>query len=125
MMKKILLGALLGLVSISVSAEVVRFTKGQTGSWQVGDKSQMYHTNDGKLGIQMIVKSSTIKGKAYYVVGFQSKTGGQVTFGARVTDRNPSDTHFTGRAAPGKNYVWGDHLPAGLNTVYVLVKPQK
>ena len=126
MFKNLLVAAALLLTTLTASAyEVVRFSKGSSGAWQVGDKSRMYFTEDGKVGIQMIVKKSTITGKAYYVVGFQSRTGDTVNFGARVSDREPERTHFSGRASPGKVYTWGDHLPAGLNTVYVLYRPSK
>lgn len=121
MFKAALVASALLLTSFTASAyEVVRFNKGANGAWQVGDKSQMYHTDDGKVGIQMIVKKSTITGKSYYVVGFQTKNGTPVKFSARVTDKEPTKAHFTGRAEPGKVFTWGEHLPANLNAVYVL-----
>ncbi|MFN7220979.1 MAG: hypothetical protein ACK5UX_10105 [Burkholderiales bacterium] len=109
-------------VAFSANAEVVRFTKGPGTSWSVGDKSQMYMTQDGKVGIQMIVKQSQNTGRYYYVVGFQTR-GGPIKFSARVTDREPDKAHFTGRIEPGKTFTWGEHLPAGLNAVYVIYKP--
>lgn len=109
-------------IAFSAQAEVVRFTKGPGTKWSVGDKSQMYMTQDGKVGIQMIVKQSSNSGKYYYVVGFQTR-GGPQKFSARVTDQEPDNAHFTGRIEPGKTYTWGEHLPAGLNAVYVLYKP--
>jgi hypothetical protein len=126
MLRNALLCVCLVLASVAAQAqELIRFTKGPNSAWSVGDKSQLYTTSDGKLAIQMVVRSSTNSGKMYYVVGFGSRTGRTEAFGARVSDKEPSKTHFTGRAEPGKVYSWGEHLPANLNTVWVLYRPSK
>jgi hypothetical protein len=126
MFRNMLFAAAFAVASVSAHAqELVRFTKGPGASWQVGDKSRPYMTEDGKLAIQMIVKKSPNNGQSYYVVGFTSRTGSPVDFGARVTDEEPSKTHFSGRAVPGKVYTWGEHLPANLNTVWVLYRPSR
>ena len=124
--KQIVVAAVLSVAAVAVqAAEVVRFSKGSGRAWQVGDNLQMYFTDNGKVGIQMMLKKSTLTGRVYYVVGFQTRSGQPVEFGARVSDSEPSWTHFTGRAAPGKVYTWGEHLPANLDAVYVLYDGRK
>jgi hypothetical protein len=114
------------LASLSVAAtEILQITKGPAARWSVGDKSQTVITGDGRLGVQLTVKKSPNSGQSYYVLSFETRSGDPVNFSARVSDRPPQRTHFAARAEPGRPYQWGEHLPAGLDTVYVMVRPSK
>ena len=112
---------LITLPLASQAQEVIRFSNNH--GWLPGDKSSVYHTQNGKLAMQMVVKKSSNTGRHYYVVGFTSKTGKREEFGARITHVEPTRTHFRMRAEPGKASSWGEHLPTGLKTVYVYIGP--
>jgi hypothetical protein len=114
------------LASLSVEAtELLKITKGSNARWSVGDRSQTVVTSDGRLGVQLMVKKSPNNGQSYYVLSFETRSGDPVNFSARVSDRPPQRTHFAARAEPGRPYQWGEHLPADLGTVYVMVRPSK
>jgi hypothetical protein len=116
--------AFLAVVVGPVYAETVRFTKGPGTTWTVGDKSHVYHTKDGKAGIQMLVQKSPNTGKAYYVIGYTNKTSSRLSFGSRVSEDESNKTFFTGHADVGKRFTWGEHLPANINSVYVMYEPR-
>ena len=126
MFRAVPVGVALCLASLSVAAtEILQITKGPNARWSVGDKSQTAFTSDGRLGVQLTVKKSPNSGQSYYVLSFETRSGDPVNFSARVSDRPPQRTHFAARAEPGRRYQWGEHLPAELDTVYVIVRPSK
>jgi hypothetical protein len=126
MFRAVPIAVALCLASLSVDAtETLQITKGQHARWSVGDKSQTVLTSDGRLGVQLTVKKSPNSGQSYYVLSFETRSGDPVNFSARVSDRPPQRTHFAARAEPGRPYQWGEHLPAGIDTVYVMVRPSK
>jgi hypothetical protein len=126
MLRTVLVAAAIGLSSLSAAAdELVQFTKGPKLRWAVGDKSEMVFAADGRLALQLVVKKSPGAEQAYYVVAFHTRTEAPVNFSARVADRPPQRTHFAARAEPGRPYVWGEHLPAQLETVYVMLRATK
>lgn len=126
MFRAVLVAAAWCLAGHSVAAtEVLQITKGPNAQWAVGDKSQAVITGDGRLGVQMTVKKSPNNGQSYYVLSFETRSGDPVNFSARVSDRPPQRTHFAARAEPGRPYQWGEHLPANLATVFVMVRPSK
>ena len=126
MFRAALVAVALCLASHSVAAvEVLQITKGPNARWSVGDRSQAVATSDGRLNVQLSVKKSPNDGQSYYVLSFETRSGDPVNFSARVSDRPPQRTHFAARAEPGRPYQWGEHLPADLATVYVMVRPSK
>ena len=126
MFRAVLVAVVLCLASLSVDAtEILQITKGPNKHWAVGDKSHAVFTSDGRLGVQLTVKKSPNSGQSYYVLSFESRSGDPVNFSARVSDRPPQRTHFAARAEPGRPYQWGEHLPADLDTVYVMYRPSK
>ena len=126
MFRAVLVAMALSLASLSVdAAEILRITKGPKSPWTVGDRSPVVVTSDGRLGVQLTVKKSPNGGQSYYVLSFETRSGDPVNFSARVSDRAPQRTHFAARAEPGRPYQWGEHLPAGVDTVYVMVRLSK
>jgi hypothetical protein len=126
MFRAVPIAVALCLASLSVDAtETLQITKGSNTRWSVGDKSQTVLTSDGRLGVQLTVKKSPNSGQSYYVLSFETRSGDPVNFSARVSDRPPQRTHFAARAEPGRPYQWGEHLPAELDAVYVMVRPSK
>jgi hypothetical protein len=126
MSRAVLVALGLCLACLSVDAtEILKITKGSNTHWAVGDKSQAFITSDGRLGVQLTVMKSPNSGQSYYVLSFVSRSGDPVNFSARVSDRPPQRTHFAARAEPGRPYQWGEHLPAELDTVYVMVRASK
>ena len=120
------LAALALVLSMPVAAmEILQLTKGPNARWSVGDKSQPVVTSDGRLGVVLTVQRSPNNGQTYYVVSFETKTDQPVNFSARVSDRPTQRTHFAARAEPARPYQWGEHLPAELGTVYVMVRASK
>jgi hypothetical protein len=120
------LAALALTLSMPVAAmEVLELTKGPNARWSVGDKSRPAVTSDGRLGVVLSVQKSPNNGQAYYVVSFETRTDQPVNFSARVSDRPMQRTHFAARAEPARPYQWGEHLPAEIGTVYVMVRPSK
>jgi hypothetical protein len=120
------LAALALTLSVPVAAmEVLELTKGPNARWSVGDKSRPAVTSDGRLGVVLTVQKSPNSGQAYYVVSFETRTDQPVNFSARVSDRPMQRTHFAARAEPARPYQWGEHLPAEIGTVYVMVRPSK
>lgn len=125
MFRAALAAAALALSVPAAAMEVLQLTKGPNARWSVGDKSQPAVTSDGRLGVVLTVQKSPNAGQAYYVVSFETKTGLPVSFSARVSDRPMQRTHFAARAEPARPYQWGEHLPAEIGTVYVMVRPSK
>jgi hypothetical protein len=125
MFRAALAAAALALSVPAAAMEVLQLTKGPNARWSVGDKSQPAITSDGRLGVVLTVQKSPNAGQAYYVVSFETKTGLPVNFSARVSDRPMQRTHFAARAEPARPYQWGEHLPAEISTVYVMVRPSK
>jgi hypothetical protein len=126
MFRAVPIAVALCLSSLSVDAtETLQITKGEHNRWSVGDKSRTVLTSDGRLGVQLTVKKSPNSGQSYYVLSFETRSGDPVNFSARVSDRPPQRTHFAARAEPGRPYQWGEHLPAELDIVYVMVRPSK
>ncbi len=121
----VLLACLLAFSVPGRAVEVVRITKGPEARWVVGDRSRSVITSDGRLAIQLLVKKSPNVRQSYYVVSFEARNGQPVNFSARVADRPMQRTHFAARAEPSRPYQWGEHLPAELDTVYVMVRPSK
>ena len=115
----------LALAVPAAAMEILQITKGPDARWTVGDKSQPVITGDGRLGVVLTVQRSPNTGQSYYVLSFESKTGQPVNFSARVSDRPTQRTHFAARAEPARPYQWGEHLPAGLGTVYVMYRASK
>jgi len=115
----------LALAVPAAAMEILQITKGPDARWTMGDKSQPVITGDGRLGVVLTVQRSPNTGQSYYVLSFESKTGQPVNFSARVSDRPTQRTHFAARAEPGRPYQWGEHLPAGLGTVYVMYRGSK
>ena len=115
----------LALAVPAAAMEILQITKGPDARWTVGDKSQPVITGDGRLGVVLTVQRSPNTGQSYYVLSFESKTGQPVNFSARVSDRPTQRTHFAARAEPARPYQWGEHLPAEIGTVYVMVRPSK
>src|SRR5512143_2015562 len=126
MFRAVLVAGALFMASLAVdAAEILRISKETKTPWTVGDKSQVVVTSDGRLGVHLTVKKSPKDRQSYYVLSFETRSGEPVNFSARVSDRPPQRTHFAARAEPGRPYQWGEHLPAGLGTVYVMVRPSK
>lgn len=126
MLRAVLLSVVLASSSLAAGAmEVLELTKGPNAHWAVGDRSPAVLTSDGRLAIQLLVKPSPSARQSYYVVSFESRSGQPVNFSARVADRPMQRTHFAARAEPSRPYQWGEHLPAELGTVYVMVRPSK
>lgn len=122
--------AFLALAAFSFAAqaaaiEVLQITKGPGKPWAVGERSQTIVTGDGRLGITMTVKKSPNTGQSYYVFAFETRNDMPVNFSARVSDRPPQRTHFAARAEPARPYMWGEHLPAQLDVVYVMYRPSR
>lgn len=125
-MFRVALAATAMALSLSATAmEILQLTKGPNTRWIVGDKSKPVVTSDGRLGVVLTVQKSPNAGQSYYVLSFESKTDQPVNFSARVSDRPPQRTHFAARAEPARPYQWGEHLPAELGTVYVMVRASK
>lgn len=121
---------LLALAAVTCTApvaatEVLQIRKAAGAKWVVGDRSSTVLTSDGRLGITLTVKESPNAGQSYYVVAFDTQTGMPVNFSARVADRPPQRTHFAARAAQARPYMWGEHLPANLDVVYVMYRPSR
>ena len=126
MFRAVLVAWALCLARLSVEAtERRQITKGPKTHCEVGDKSQARLTSDGRLAVQLTVKKSPNNGQSYYVLSFETLSGHPVNFSARVSDRAPQRTHFAARAEPGRPYQWGEHLPAELETVYVMYRPSR
>ena len=125
MFRAALAATALALSVPAAAMEILQLTKGPNARWSVGDKSQPAVTSDGRLGVVLTVQKSPNAGQAYYVVSFETKTGLPVNFSARVSDRPMQRTHFAARAEPARPYQWGEHLPAEIGTVYVMVRPSK
>lgn len=125
-MFRVALAATAMALSLPATAmEILQLTKGPNTRWIVGDKSKPVVTSDGRLGVVLTVQKSPNAGQSYYVLSFESKTDQPVNFSARVSDRPPQRTHFAARAEPARPYQWGEHLPAELGTVYVMVRASK
>ena len=126
-MFRVVLPALAALVlsAPAVATEILKISKDTGAKWAVGDRSSKVVTSDGRLGITMTVKTSPNTRQSYYVFAFETQTGMPVNFSARVADRPPQRTHFAARAEPAKPYMWGEHLPAELDAVFVMYRPSK
>jgi len=125
-MFRVALAAMALTLAVPAAAmEILQITKGPDARWTVGDKSQPVITGDGRLGVVLTVQRSPNTGQSYYVLSFESKTGQPVNFSARVSDRPTQRTHFAARAEPARPYQWGEHLPVGLGTVYVMYRASK
>lgn len=109
----------------AAAAEILQLARADGKPWGVGDRAPTVVTGDGRLAVTMTVKKSPNTGQAYYVFAFETRTDMPVNFSARVSDRPPQRTHFAARAEPARPYMWGEHLPAELSVVYVMVRASR
>lgn len=121
-MQRLLISAMVVLVMTSsalAQSQVGTFSN-QYG-WSPGDESNGQLTFFNIIKVSLEVKNSTLDGKAYYVATFYNSSDEDVAIGARVTNNEPSDTHFMLHIPAGEERTWGEHLPNGLTRLYVLV----
>jgi hypothetical protein len=74
------------------------------------------------IDVSMEVQGSSIDGKLYYVVTFTNDTAATFNGGARISQNRPGNAFFAVSLKPGESKTWGEHLPAGLTTVYTLLR---
>ncbi|GGD30715.1 hypothetical protein [Flavobacterium orientale] len=92
--------------------------------WSIGDISQTAVLFD-EIRVRFEVKKSLNSGRHYYVARIENISNRKISFGARLTDKNPTNTQFSVSLEPGQVKEWGEHLTADAVTIYFLASKPK
>lgn len=99
-------------------------TFNSTYGWEIGDVSKNYNLFD-QVEVSIEVKKSYSESKHQYIVYYRNLTGNKLTFGARLTDKYPSRTHFSVTLNPNEEKKSSEILAANVKEIYFLIsKPR-